>query len=112
MSVITASQHVQNYISCGCILLNMEHVCFREWMGKVERVRPRPADGQEGWKEGAEDRGGSKTSWTDSADPRAPSPGSMSQFNKSAAPQDFQVQPGGHDTALPTVAVLFPLTAG
>ncbi|KAK1896388.1 Protein PRRC2C [Dissostichus eleginoides] len=59
-----------------------------EWMGKVERMRSRPAEGQEGWKEGPEERGGSKTSWAD-GDPRAPSPGSMGQY-KSAAPQDYQ----------------------
>ena len=60
-------------------------------MGKVERMRSRPAEGQEGWKEGPEERGGSKTSWAD-GDPRAPSPGSMGQY-KSAAPQDYQVKP-------------------
>lgn len=61
-------------------------------MGKVERMRSRTSDGQEGWKEGSEDRGGSKTSWADGADPRAPSPGSIGQYNKSAAPQEFQVK--------------------
>lgn len=61
-------------------------------MGKVERLRSRPADGQEGWKEGSEDCRGSKTSWADSADPRAPSPGNMGQYNKAAAPQDHQVK--------------------
>lgn len=63
-------------------------------MGKVERMRPRPPDGQEGWKEGSEDRGGNKASWADSADPRAPSPGSMGQYSKSAATQDYQVDTG------------------
>ncbi|CAI5640031.1 unnamed protein product [Oreochromis niloticus] len=61
-----------------------------EWLGKVDRMRSRPSDSQEGWKEGSEDRGGSKASWTESVDPRAPSPGSMGQYNKSAATQDFQ----------------------
>lgn len=61
-------------------------------MGKVDRIRPRPSDSQEGWKDGSEERGASKTSWADSGDPRAPSPGSMGQYNKSAAPQDFQVR--------------------
>ncbi|KAM9848726.1 protein PRRC2C [Aulostomus maculatus] len=61
-----------------------------EWMGKVERIRSRPSDNQEGWKEGSEDRGGSKTSWADSVDPRAPSPGSMGQYSKTAGPQDYQ----------------------
>lgn len=61
-------------------------------MGKVERIRPRPSDSQEGWKEGSEDRGGNKTLWADSVDPNAPSPGNMGQYNKSAAPQDYQVK--------------------
>ncbi|KAM7410300.1 hypothetical protein PAMA_001644 [Pampus argenteus] len=61
-----------------------------EWMGKVERIRSRPPDSQEGWKEGSEDRGGSKTSWAESVDPRAPSPGSIGQYSKAAAPQDYQ----------------------
>ncbi|KAM6921826.1 LOW QUALITY PROTEIN: protein PRRC2C [Xenentodon cancila] len=60
-----------------------------EWMGKVERMRSRTTDNQEGWKEGSEERGGGKTSWADSVDPRAPSPGSMGQY-KSAAQQDYQ----------------------
>lgn len=58
-------------------------------MGKVDRMRSRPTDGQEGWKEGAEDRGGNKGSWTDSGDGRAPSPGSMAQYK--GAPRDYQV---------------------
>ena len=61
-------------------------------MSKVERLRSRTSDIQEGWKEGSEERGGGKTSWADSVDPRAPSPGSVGQYNKSAAPQDFQVK--------------------
>lgn len=65
---------------------------FREWLGKVDRIRPRPPDGQEGWKEGSEDRGGIKASWAEGVDPRAPSPGSIGQFSKSAATQDFQVK--------------------
>ena len=64
---------------------------FREWMGKVDRMRSRTSDNQEGWKEGSEERGGSKASWADSVDPRAPSPGSVGQYSKSAAPQDYQV---------------------
>lgn len=59
-------------------------------MGKVERVRSRPSDGQEGWKEGSEDHVGNKISWADSVEPNTPSPGSMGQY-KSAAPQDYQV---------------------
>lgn len=70
-------------------------------MGKVERIRSRPPDGQEGWKEGSEDRGGSKTAWAD-GDPRAPSPGSVGQYNKSAAPQDYQVKLHNHYTSLPS----------
>ncbi|XP_068599150.1 protein PRRC2C [Brachionichthys hirsutus] len=61
-----------------------------EWMSKMERARSRPSDGQEGWKEVSEDRGGGKTSWADSVDPRAPSPGSTGQYNKPAHPQDYQ----------------------
>ncbi|KAM9385131.1 protein PRRC2C [Pholidichthys leucotaenia] len=56
-----------------------------EWMGKVDRMRSRTSDSQEGWKEG-----GNKTSWADSVDPRAPSPGTLGHYNKSAAAQDFQ----------------------
>lgn len=68
-------------------------------MGKVERIRSRPPDNQEGWKDGSEDRGGSKA-WTDTVDPRAPSPGSMGQYSKSAAPQDYQVKLDMHYTSL------------
>lgn len=77
-------------------LLNYTDSIFREWMGKVERVRSRPSDAQEGWKEGSEDRGSSKTSWADAVDPRAPSPGSIGQYSKSAAPQDYQVRLSMH----------------
>lgn len=70
-------------------------------MGKVERIRSRPSDSQEGWKEGSEDRGAGKTSWADAVDPRAPSPGSMGQYNKSAASQDHQVYTNIHCTSLP-----------
>lgn len=83
-------------------LLNYIDTIFRDWMGKVERIRSRPSDCQEGWKEGSEDRGASKTSWADTADPRAPSPGSMGQYNKSAAPQDYQVQLNMHYASLPS----------
>lgn len=60
-------------------------------MGQVERARSRPAESQDGWKEGSEDRGAAKVSWAEASDPRAPSPGSAGQHNKSAAPQDYQV---------------------
>lgn len=59
-------------------------------MSKVERARSRASDGQEGWKDGTEDHAANKTSWADSADPRAPSPSSAGQF-KSASQQDLQV---------------------
>ncbi|XP_047231919.1 protein PRRC2C isoform X3 [Girardinichthys multiradiatus] len=55
-----------------------------------EWIRSRTSDNQEGWKEGSEERGGTKTSWADSGDPRAPSPGSVGQYNKPAASQDYQ----------------------
>ena len=57
-------------------------------MGKVERIRPRPKEGHEG----SEDRGGNKTSRADNVDPRAPSPGSMGQYSKLTAAQDYQVK--------------------
>lgn len=62
---------------------------FREWMGKVDRARSRPSDGQEGWKESSEDHAANKTSRADSTDPRAPSPASMGQYK--SAQQDHQV---------------------
>nr|XP_057929504.1 protein PRRC2C [Doryrhamphus excisus] len=61
-----------------------------EWMGKVDRMRPRPPDVQESWKEGSEEHGVVKTSWADCVDPRAPSPGSGGQYNKVTAPPDYQ----------------------
>lgn len=67
-------------------------VIYREWMGKVERIRPRPSDVQEGWKEGSEERGGNIMSWAESADSNTSTSGSMAQYNKTAAPQDYQVQ--------------------
>lgn len=60
-------------------------------MGQGDRARPRPGEGQDGWKEGSEDRGAAKVSWADASDPRAPSPASAGQHNKSAPPQDYQV---------------------
>uniref|UniRef100_A0A3Q2YKU4 BAT2 N-terminal domain-containing protein n=1 Tax=Hippocampus comes TaxID=109280 RepID=A0A3Q2YKU4_HIPCM len=45
----------------------------------------RPPDGQDS----SEEHGG-KTSWADSADPRAPSPGSAAHYNKAATLQDYQ----------------------
>lgn len=56
----------------------------------MERVRSRPADSQDGWKECSEDRGAAKISWADTSDPRAPSPGSAGQ-HKAEVPQDYQV---------------------
>lgn len=58
-------------------------------MSKVERARSRTSDSQEGWKDGSEDHAANNT-WTDGADPRAPSPSSAGQF-KSATQQDLQV---------------------
>lgn len=58
-------------------------------MSKVERARSRTSDSQEGWKDGSEDHAANKTSWADSADPRAPSPSSAGQFK--SASQDLQV---------------------
>lgn len=60
-------------------------------MGQTERAHPRPTETQDGWKEGSEDRGAAKISWADASDPRALSPGSAGQNNKSAVPQDYQV---------------------
>ncbi|XP_028301264.1 protein PRRC2C isoform X2 [Gouania willdenowi] len=68
-----------------------------EWMAKVDRMRARASDGQDGWKEGTDDRVGSKSSWSESLDPRAQSPGSVGQqYNKSVDAQDNQ---GGSRTA-------------
>lgn len=92
------------------VFINFNDTDFREWMGKVERIRSRPSDNQEGWKEGSEDRGGSKTSWADTVDPRAPSPSNMGPYNKSAAPQDYQVQLDMHYTSLSSCVHCF-LTA-
>uniref|UniRef100_A0A1A8J888 Proline-rich coiled-coil 2C n=1 Tax=Nothobranchius kuhntae TaxID=321403 RepID=A0A1A8J888_NOTKU len=61
-----------------------------EWMGKVECMRSRTSDNQEGWKDGSEEPVGSKSSWADGVDPRAPSPGSLGQYSKTAATQDYQ----------------------
>lgn len=63
----------------------------REWMTKVDRMRSRNADVQEGWKEGEEERRDSKSSWAESGDPRAPSPGNIVHYNKTVPPQDQQV---------------------
>lgn len=61
-----------------------------EWMSKVDRIRSRPSDTQEGWKDGSDGRAGGKGSCADSVDPRAPSPGNVGQYNKLAAQSDFQ----------------------
>uniref|UniRef100_A0A8C1PRE7 Proline-rich coiled-coil 2C n=1 Tax=Cyprinus carpio TaxID=7962 RepID=A0A8C1PRE7_CYPCA len=83
-----------------------------EWMTKVDRMRSRNADVQEGWKEGEEERRDSKSSWAESGDPRAPSPGSIVHYNKTVPPQDQQGQTVGRSvgsggsrvTKLPTTA--------
>lgn len=61
-------------------------------MGKMERMRSRTSEGQEGWKEGSEEPGGGKASWADGVDPRAPSPGSGGQYSKSALSQEYLVK--------------------
>lgn len=61
-------------------------------MSKVDRIRSRPSDTQEGWKDGSDGRAGGKGSCADSVDPRAPSPGNVGQYNKLAAQPDFQVK--------------------
>nr|XP_061790441.1 protein PRRC2C-like [Nerophis lumbriciformis] len=67
-----------------------------QWMGKVERIRSRPQDGQEGWQEGSEEHASSKTSWADNVDLRASSPGNAAHYNKVAPTQDYQ---GGSRTS-------------
>ncbi|XP_061681906.1 protein PRRC2C isoform X1 [Syngnathoides biaculeatus] len=66
-------------------------------MGKVERMRSRPPDAQEG----SEEQGGGKASWADSIDHRAPSPRSTGHFGKAAALPDYQ---GGSRTISGSVA--------
>lgn len=61
-------------------------------MAKVDRMRARNPDAQEGWKEAAEERSDSKSSWVESVDPRAPSPGNIGHYSKTAPPQDQQVR--------------------
>ncbi|XP_062858216.1 protein PRRC2C [Trichomycterus rosablanca] len=62
-----------------------------DWVNKVERMRSRAADSQESWKEGGEERRGSKNSWADTGDPKAPSSGSVTQYsNKTAPSQEYQ----------------------
>lgn len=61
-------------------------------MSKVERMRARTSDGQEGWNDRPEEPGGAKASWGDNVDPRAPSPGTGGQYNKSAFLQEYQVK--------------------
>lgn len=67
-------------------------VSYREWVNKVERIRSRNTEAQECWKEGGEERSERKNSWADSGEPRAPSPGSVTQYNKTGPPQDYQVK--------------------
>ncbi|XP_015253474.1 PREDICTED: protein PRRC2C isoform X1 [Cyprinodon variegatus] len=54
-----------------------------------EWIRSRTSENQEGWKDGSEERGATKT-WADSVDPRAPSPGSVGQYSKLPASLDYQ----------------------
>ncbi|KAJ3599916.1 hypothetical protein NHX12_033870 [Muraenolepis orangiensis] len=67
-----------------------------EWMGKVERRRPRPPDGRVGGKDVSEDHGGNKGP---GVDPRAPSPGNHGQYSKNMAPQDCQGQSASRSAA-------------
>ncbi len=60
-------------------------------MTKVDRMRSRNADVQEGWKEGEEERRDRKSSWAESGDPRAPSPGNIIHYSKMVPPQEQQV---------------------
>nr|XP_021329034.1 protein PRRC2C isoform X2 [Danio rerio] len=66
-----------------------------EWMAKVDRMRSRNAEVQEGWKEGTEERSDGKSSWGESGDPRAPSPGNIVHYSKNIMPQDQQGQAVG-----------------
>ncbi|XP_052391759.1 protein PRRC2C isoform X2 [Carassius gibelio] len=65
-----------------------------EWMTKVDRMRSRNADVQEGWTE-EEGRRDSKSSWAESGDPKAPSPGNIVHYSKTVPPQDQQGQTVG-----------------
>lgn len=58
----------------------------------MERIRSRTNDAQEGWKEGGDERGEGKNSWTDSGEPRASSPGCVTQYIKTGPSQDYQVK--------------------
>lgn len=51
-------------------------------MTKVDRMRSRNIDVQEGWKEGVEERSDGKSSWMESGDHRAPSPGNIVHYSK------------------------------
>uniref|UniRef100_A0A671MEQ2 Protein PRRC2C-like n=1 Tax=Sinocyclocheilus anshuiensis TaxID=1608454 RepID=A0A671MEQ2_9TELE len=66
-----------------------------QWMTKVDRMRSRNADVQEGWKEGEEERRDSKSSWAESGGLRAPSPGNIVHYSKIFPPQDQQGQTVG-----------------
>ncbi|TSK58146.1 Protein PRRC2C [Bagarius yarrelli] len=79
-----------------------------EWVNKVDRIRSRSTEAQEGWKEGGEERSESKNSWVDSGEPRALSPGSVTQYNKTGPPQDYQV---GRSAGPGTVRISKPSTA-
>ncbi|XP_051952248.1 protein PRRC2C-like [Xyrauchen texanus] len=66
-----------------------------EWMTKVDRMRPRKTDAQEGWKGRVEERSEGKSSWAESGDPRAPSPGNIGHYSKTAPLQEQQGQQVG-----------------
>ncbi|XP_060722698.1 protein PRRC2C isoform X1 [Tachysurus vachellii] len=79
-----------------------------EWVNKVDRIRSRNTEAQECWKEGGEERSERKNSWADSGEPRAPSPGSVTQYNKTGPPQDYQT---GRSAGTGTARVSKPSTA-
>ncbi|XP_046691688.1 protein PRRC2C isoform X1 [Silurus meridionalis] len=79
-----------------------------EWVNKVDRIRSRNKDTQEGWKEGGEERSECKNSWGDGGEPRASSPGSGTQCSKKGQSQDYQT---GRSAGTGAARVLKPSTA-
>ncbi|KAL7888098.1 hypothetical protein AOLI_G00030720 [Acnodon oligacanthus] len=82
-----------------------------EWMSKVDRMRSRNTDAQEGWKEGGGEKSESKGSWADSVDPRVPSPASITQYNKTGPSSDYQGQAAGRSLGTGAARVAKPSTA-
>ncbi|XP_030626190.1 LOW QUALITY PROTEIN: protein PRRC2C [Chanos chanos] len=77
-----------------------------EWMAKVEHMRSRNTDAQEGWKDGTEDRSDRKGSWVDSGDPRDPASTSTAQYTKTG--QDYPGQTSGRSVGSGTSRVAKP----